>query len=210
MPILAFVVNRHNLNSVAVLTGVLEVDPRTEGFILQFLWQDEALMARLHTLAGGEEPLVVALSFSTADLPDAAALMAELRTWHPTPLVIAGGPHPSARPAEVLGLGATAVVVGEGEAVLAPLLERLLAGISPRELRGVATLAADGCLVQGPRPDPVDLDAYPPLSVVHRRFGPMSLCLFFLSDLVPLWRKDAPSLGGKHRRVGAAGNGAGL
>ncbi len=174
---LAFVVNKHNLNSIAVLTGALEVDGRTRMLPLHFLWQDEHLVSRLRALASKADHLVVALSFATANLPEMAALMAELHTLEPAPIIVAGGPHPSARPAELLHLGAHAVVVGEGEEALPALLEHLLAGELPGGLPGVATLAAlgEGELVQGPRPRPIDLDAYPPLGVRHRRFGPIEI-----------------------------------
>lgn len=175
MPALAFVVNRYNLNSIAALTGALEVDPHTEALPLHFLWQDEGLLPRLHKLAGETDRLVVALSFTTANLPEAERLLAKLRNLQPAPAVVAGGPHPSARPAEVLRLGASAVVIGEGEAALPALLAQLLAGESPAGLPGLATLGTGGELVRGPRPQPVDLDAYPPLGIAHRRFGPIEL-----------------------------------
>ena len=175
MPTLAFVANKHNLNSIAALTGALEADPRTNALPLRFLWQDERLMPRLRALAIGTDCLIVALSFATADLPAATALVADLRTLHPAPLVVAGGPHPSARPAEVLGLGIDAVVMGEGELALPTLLERHFAGRSLVGLQGVATLTADGGLVHGPRPRPVDLDAYPPMGIEHSRFSPIEI-----------------------------------
>lgn len=175
MPILAFVVNRHNLNSIAALTGALEADPRTSTIPLRFVWQDERLLVRLRALAQQADRLAVALSFATANLPEITALMAELRTIQPAPMVIAGGPHPSARPDRVLRLGADAVVTGEGEEALPALLERFVAVESSAGLPGVATLGAEGQLVRGARPKPIDLDAYPPLGVEHRRFGPIEI-----------------------------------
>jgi B12-binding domain/radical SAM domain protein len=175
MPALAFVVNKHNLNSIAALTGALEVDRRTRALALHFVWQDERLMPRLRALAGDAERLVVALSFATANLPETSALMAELRRSAPGAFVVAGGPHPSARPAEVLRLGVAAAVVGEGEDALPALLEHLFSGESPAGLPGVAVLSSSGDLVQGPRPLPIDLDAYPPLGVAHHRFGPIEI-----------------------------------
>jgi B12-binding domain/radical SAM domain protein len=175
MPILAFVANKHNLNSIAALTGALEVDARTRTLPLHFLWQDGRLQSHLGRLAGEGQRLVVALSLATADLPDVPALMADLRALRPAPFVVAGGPHPSARPTELLELGADAVVVGEGEEALPALLNRVLAGGSPAGLPGVATLDGDGAPVRGPRPEPIDLDAYPPLGVAHRRFGPIEI-----------------------------------
>jgi B12-binding domain/radical SAM domain protein len=172
---LAFVVNKHNLNSVAVLTGALEADPRTRALPLHFLWQDERLLARLVALAGGTARLIVALSFATADLPSVTALLADLQALDLALFVVAGGPHPSARPAEVLRLGADAVVVGEGEEALPALLTCLLADGSPAGLPGVVALAGDGSLVQGARPRPVNLDDYPPMGIEHHRLGPIEI-----------------------------------
>jgi B12-binding domain/radical SAM domain protein len=168
--------NRYNLNSIAALTGALEVDPRTRDLPLHFLWQDEYLLERLDAQAGQDDNLVVALSFATADLPQVEALLAGLGTLRTPPFVIAGGPHPSARPAEVLRLGADAVVVGEGEEALPTLLERFLGGATLADAPGVATLADDNILIRGPRrAQPIDLDAYPPIGVRHRRFGPIEI-----------------------------------
>jgi B12-binding domain/radical SAM domain protein len=102
-------------------------------------------------------------------------LLAGLRRLEPAPYVVVGGPHPSARPAEVLRLGAHAAVVGEGEEALPALLARFKVGESPAGLPGVAVLAGDGSLLQGPHPRPIDLEAYPPLGVAHRRFGPIEI-----------------------------------
>ena len=180
MPALAFIANRHNLNSIAVLTGALESDPRTCSLPLHFLWQDERLLIRLRTLAWETDHLIVCLSFATAKLPEVTALMEELQTTRPAPDIVAGGPHPSARPEEVLRLGAQAgasmtVVIGEGEQTLPSLLDRLLRGERPAGLPGTAVLATDGRLVCGPHPPPIDLDAYPPLGIEHRRFGPIEI-----------------------------------
>jgi B12-binding domain/radical SAM domain protein len=177
MPTLAFVVNRHNLNSVAALTGSLEFDPRTDDLRLQlrFLWQDERLEEHLRGLVEEVDRLVVALSFATASLPETSDLLKQLRGLRPDPFVVAGGPHPSARAADVLRLGADAVVIGEGESALPDLLERVVAGETPEGLAGVAVLAEDGHLVRGPRRELVELDVYPPLGVEHRRFGPIEI-----------------------------------
>jgi len=174
-PTLAFVANRHNLNSIAALTGALEADPRTSALPLRFLWQDERLMPRLQDLVDTLDALIVALSLATADLSTATPLMADLRAMEPAPFVVTGGPHPSARPAEMLRLGASAVVVGEGEMTFPALLERLLAGGSLAGLPGVVVQTTHDGIIRGPRPRPIDLDAYPPMGIAHRRFGPIEI-----------------------------------
>ncbi|MGD8397251.1 MAG: TIGR04013 family B12-binding domain/radical SAM domain-containing protein [Anaerolineae bacterium] len=179
MPGLAFVAAKENLNSIAVLTGALEADARTQRLPLHFVWHDARrggrAIRRLEELASGTERLIVALSFSTAGQLAAAALLAGIRALDPRPYVVAGGPHPSACPAQVLSLGADAVVVGEGEAALPPLLERVLAGRSPAGLPGVAVLDGGGALLCGPQPAPLVLDDHPPFGLAHRRFGPVEI-----------------------------------
>lgn len=175
MPALVFVANKHNLNSLAALTGALEADSRTNALPLHFLWQDDRLPARLRSLAATTDQVIIALSFATADLAAASTLLAQIRSLDPPPLVVAGGPHPSARPADVLALGVDAVVIGEGEAALPALLQRVLDGQPLQDLPGVASLDRTGRFVQGPRPQPVDLDAYPPLGTAHRRFAPIEI-----------------------------------
>ena len=171
---LAFVVRKHNRNSIAVLTGALEADPRTRHIPLDFLWHDERLLPRLHALSTGAERLVIALSFATADLPAMADLLARLRSLDGA-FIVAGGPHPSARPVEVLGLGADAVVVGEGEETLPALLDRLQGGGPLAGLPGLVVLDEAGQPVRGPRPRPIRLDDYPPLGLAHRRFAPIEI-----------------------------------
>ena len=171
---LAFVVHKHNRNSVAVLTGALEADPRTRRLPLHFLWHDERLLSRLRALAAGTDRLVVALSFATADRPAMAALLARLRPLDGL-FIVAGGPHPSARPVEVLRLGADVVVVGEGEEALPAILDRLPGGEPLAGLPGVVVLDEAGQPLRGPRPWPLRLDDYPPLGLAHRRFAPIEI-----------------------------------
>ncbi|MFN2226484.1 MAG: cobalamin-dependent protein, partial [Anaerolineae bacterium] len=172
---LAFIVDKQNLNSVATLTGALEVDARAQHVDLRFVWRDEDLLPRLRALVAGQPRLAVALSFATAQWPEMADLLGQLDGLEPRPRLWAGGPHPSARPGDVLAAGADAVVVGEGEEALPALLAHLEAGESPLGLPGVAALDAGGQLVRGPRRPAVDLDAYPPFGIQHRRFGPVEI-----------------------------------
>ncbi len=174
-PVLAFVVNRHNLNSVAALSGALETDPRTQALALRFLWDDERLDLRLRSLAGETDCLMVGVSFATADLPRSRAVITLLRSMNSRSFVVGGGPHPSARPEEVLRLGIDVVVVGEGELALPAIVERHLQGGPVRGLPGVVTLDSGGRLHQGPRPEPLELDAFPPFGIEHRRFGPVEI-----------------------------------
>jgi anaerobic magnesium-protoporphyrin IX monomethyl ester cyclase len=75
--------------------------------------------------------------------------------------VIMGGPHPQFMPEEILAHGwVTAIVRGEGEAVVPQLLDALASANDPSTVRGV--ICRDGLrIVTTPDADPVDLEALP-------------------------------------------------
>ncbi len=73
---------------------------------------------------------------------------------------IAGGPHPSAEPEEVLE-HFDYVVIGEGEETLPELIDVLKDGKDPSLVKGIA-FKRDGKAIFTERRLPVDLDRYPP------------------------------------------------
>jgi B12-binding domain/radical SAM domain protein len=89
--------------------------------------------------------------------------------------LLAGGPHPGGDPLGTLQVGFDVVVLGEGEATLPVLLRRIRAGESYHDVPGVAYLDATGQLVCSPRPAWVDLDAYPPFSLKHRKLAALEI-----------------------------------
>ncbi|HVO20289.1 MAG TPA: TIGR04013 family B12-binding domain/radical SAM domain-containing protein [Anaeromyxobacter sp.] len=124
----------------------------------------------------GRRP-VVAWSFYTASFPEAAAELAELRLRSPSgarPLHVAGGPHASAEPEEVLRAGFDLAVLGEGEETFPALLRRLDAGEGPGGLPGLAWIEGGALRTTGRAP-PVDLDAFPPCAPRARRIGPLEI-----------------------------------
>jgi hypothetical protein len=143
MRALVFVRTPYNANSVATLTGALEVDPRFSDLAVCFLWADADLVRQVGELADGDERLVVAFSFATANVPQVAETLEYLcGSLHNNGLtgviLVAGGPHPSGDPGGTLEMGFDVVVVGEGERTFPDLLARLLAGDSLIDLPGLA------------------------------------------------------------------------
>jgi B12-binding domain/radical SAM domain protein len=58
---------------------------------------------------------ILAMSFTTVDLDETAAMLAPLARASRRPLLVAGGPHPSADPEGALRMGFDAVFTGEAE-----------------------------------------------------------------------------------------------
>ncbi len=179
MSALVFVRTSYNANSVAALTGALEVDPRFSDLVIHFLWDDTDLVGRGGELAERGQRLVVAFSFATANVSEVVGALACLRgCLHNKGLTnvtfVAGGPHPSGDPAGTLGMGFDVVVIGEGERTFPDLLARLFDGDSLTDLPGLAFWNG-GQVKRSGRAPMVDMDAFPPFAVRHTRFAPVEI-----------------------------------
>lgn len=85
------------------------------------------------------QPHALACSIMTSEAARFCALLEEVRRRFPKLILIAGGPHPTYYPKIMNTWPLDALVVGEGDLVIAPLLENLLEGRSIRSLMNVHT-----------------------------------------------------------------------
>ena len=117
------------------------------------------------------EPHVVGMSLFTRWVWHAYRLSRELRGA--VPLLVAGGPHATAAPAEVIAQGFDAVVTGESEQVIAALAERAELGRAIDGIPGVWTRSSDGLATPGPPASAIeDLDAIPSPLLAQPLFDP--------------------------------------
>lgn len=131
------------------------------------------------------DPHVVGFSAISMEYRNCREAIRVARERRPDQPVLVGGPHASALPERTLReTAADAVVVGEGEEVVAPLVEALSSGSRPSPLDGVVT--RDDCgRTPTPAPRP-DLDALP-------------LPAWDLVDLAPYHRRQSMSAVGPYR-----------
>jgi B12-binding domain/radical SAM domain protein len=88
--------------------------------------------------------------------------------------LIAGGPHASARPSDLLHAGFDYVVVGEGEKALPDLLWHLMNSKDPMQVKGVVSKATQD--YPHPKDLPkVDFDKYPPFALEKNILGPVEV-----------------------------------
>jgi len=104
---------------------------------------------------------IMLYSFASAQ---AEAVYSEVCSATVDAVYIAGGPHPSALPEEVLE-HFDYVVIGEGEETLPELLQAIKEGSDPASVKGIAYKLRGRAIFTEKRP-PVDLDAYPPFSKI--------------------------------------------
>jgi B12-binding domain/radical SAM domain protein len=114
-------------------------------------------------LARGPKDGIMLYSFATLQAEEVYAEVDRARCEGAADAVyIAGGPHPSALPEEVLE-HFDFVVIGEGEETLPELIEAIEEGSDPSAVRGIAYRQQGQIIFTEKRP-PVDLDSYPPFS----------------------------------------------
>ncbi len=106
-----------------------------------------------------ERPLdgIMIYSFSTKQAKNIYREVAHAKT---DSIFIAGGPHPSALPEEILSFF-DYVVIGEGEETLPELIETLMMGKDVSSVKGIAFMD-NGNVIFTEKRDAVDLDRYPP------------------------------------------------
>ncbi len=113
-------------------------------------------------LAHKPEPGIMLYSFATSQAEEIYREVSQARAAKVEAIFIAGGPHPSAMPEEVLE-HFDFVVIGEGEETLPDLIEAIVEGRDQGHVSGIAYKSGGVVRFTGKRP-PVDLDSYPPFA----------------------------------------------
>ncbi len=94
------------------------------------------------------QPDVVGFSVITPNYPVARQQMRALKLEYPDTHIIAGGIHATLFPEDLIADGAEAVVLGEGESVIAELLTCLTQGREPNHVNGILFRNPAGDLVK--------------------------------------------------------------
>lgn len=172
--LVVFVLEGYNRYSIAALAGIL--DQARPNLELQF-WQGRAdLGQRVRQIATQYRQVILAFSFMSPQLPQILPVLAGLQPRPSNVTLLAGGPHASGEPEQTLRLGFEVVVTGEGEVTFPLLLDRILAGERCYEgLTGIAYLDEAGKFVRTRRSPWVNLDAYPPFSLKHRKLAAIEI-----------------------------------
>ncbi|NHJ12227.1 MAG: TIGR04013 family B12-binding domain/radical SAM domain-containing protein [Candidatus Thorarchaeota archaeon] len=96
------------------------------------------------------------------------------QAFHEEVIMIAGGPHASVKPGQLLDFGFDYVVIGEGERTLPDLLWHLINNLDPSVVEGVVSKKSSNYVV--PRNlAKVNLDDYPPFALQRNILGPVEV-----------------------------------
>ena len=117
------------------------------------------------------EPHVIGMGLHTRWVLHAYELARELE--QSDALLVAGGPHATARPLEPLEHGFDVSLSGEADRSLAGLVEAHARGLPPESVPGAVALRPDGSVVTGPPAEHVmDLDELPLPQLAQDLFAP--------------------------------------
>lgn len=177
---------RTGIVGLNVVTGALDVDPRTAGLAVRFAKSTDELIEALRAACAEGGPVVAAWSFYSLEFPRSADDLALVRraTAGLPVLHVAGGVHATAEPHATLRAGFDLVVVGEGEGTFVEIVAALGEGRDPRALPGTAHLDAQGGLVSHGPGDRRPLDAYPPFNARHGHWNAVEItrgCIYACS-----------------------------
>jgi B12-binding domain/radical SAM domain protein len=158
--------------SVATLIGVVETDPRLVELEVSAPIE---LSDDLIRLAVEKGPTVIAHSvMSTQVIRVFQEVKQTKKKFGKKVLHVAGGPHASARPGELLDAGFDYVVIGEGERAFPDLLWHLFTDKEPTGILGVVSKHMEN--YPQPRNLPrICLDDFPPFALGMNVVGPIEV-----------------------------------
>ena len=165
-----------NQNSIAALLGCVATHRDLDG--VRFVLSRDVRRACAEELRT-ERVIGVGFSAMSAQMPQLALEILLQKAAYPDVPVVVGGPHASAAPEDLLGLGVDVVVLGPAEETFPRLLRSLRDGTDLAAMDGIAVEREGSVFARAPRPVP--LDPYLPLHPRHEVFGPVEIqrgCFF--------------------------------
>jgi B12-binding domain/radical SAM domain protein len=163
----------HQLNSYSfnALAGAIDADPALSDLSVDIALTEEQLQTLAAVSMNLHGRATVALSILTCQFPGIRRLMRRLRDEYGTGMtIIAGGPHVTACPEEVLRAGADIAVRGEAEEIFPGILRSIENGENPRGVQSSQ--------------NSVNIDAFVSFSPKRGMFGPIEItrgCAFACS-----------------------------
>ncbi|MHA2373469.1 MAG: TIGR04013 family B12-binding domain/radical SAM domain-containing protein [Candidatus Thorarchaeota archaeon] len=158
--------------SVAALLGAVEIDSRLSDLTILAPVETSHSLIQKH-LEGSH--VIIAHSVMSTQLDRVREEINTLREqFGSTVTLIAGGPHASTRPIDLVELGFDYIVIGEGEHVFPELLLTLMNEKDPETISGIVTKYTETIPLPKDLPK-ITLDEYPPFALGMNVVGPIEV-----------------------------------
>lgn len=133
---LIFYYHRLNCYSFNALAGAIDANPEFRDLTVDLALSSEQLVGYASTRIAGHGRAIAALSILTCQFEEMQKLIKQLKSSFGQGIIIlAGGPHPTACPDEILDSGADIVFRGESEISFPEVLKQLFAGKMPEPVQ---------------------------------------------------------------------------
>jgi len=179
-----FYYTKPNRYSINVLTGAISNSKELSSNVHFFFPENEnSLNYVIKKVINNYEKLLVCFSFHTIQFLEIKKIINDLKKFFKNDKIIflAGGPHSSANPKEVLESGFDFVAIGESEETFSEIVKALKNNENLKDIKGLAYIE-NGILKYKKRDDFVNLDDYPPFDLKNLKFNPIEItrgCLNF-------------------------------
>ena len=172
---LLFYYHRLNRYSMNALAGALDSDPQLANEPIGLARTAEELKKAAASLLRLHDHVLVAVSMMTPQFEDMRHSLRQMRSDHGDRIIfIAGGPHATARPQEVLEAGVNIVCQGEAELTFPRVVRQLVRQGGFNAVAGASYQQGDGVVIP-PEDGPVDLDLFYSFSPQRGMFGPIEI-----------------------------------
>ncbi|NHI92724.1 MAG: TIGR04013 family B12-binding domain/radical SAM domain-containing protein [Candidatus Lokiarchaeota archaeon] len=162
-----------NKYSISSLIASLEVDPFFNDVPVK-IYRRSISKKDLEELFMKYSKIIVLFSIMSYQIKDFEKKIKNLREFGNNVILIAGGPHPTARPEEVLNLGINYVIMGEGENTLITLLKNLILNNSIDKIYGLSFIKNKILIKNKPKLG-INLNKYPICSNRYKLWNPIEI-----------------------------------
>jgi len=162
-----------NKYSISCLIAALEIDPFFDNLPIK-IFRNKIKREDIEQLFVEFDKIIILFSLMSYQIKDLEEKIKILKSFGEKIIIISGGPHPTARPQEILNLGCDFVVVGEGEQALRSLLKHVIQNSSYEKVNGLAFIK-NNTFVVNENKELIDLNDYPICSIRYHLWSPIEI-----------------------------------
>ncbi|MHA2170538.1 MAG: TIGR04013 family B12-binding domain/radical SAM domain-containing protein [Candidatus Kariarchaeaceae archaeon] len=173
---LIFPFSKVNANAISALIASLDVHPVLQNLSITLPKLNSNPKSVIEKIKA-TRPIILAFSVFSTQFKQIKRLVKEYRAalGHRRFIIITGGPHPIGNPRSMLLNGSDIVCTGEGELVFSEIILKFIQEEELKGVSGIAYLNDDNKVVRTKKPNPVNLNEFPPFSVKHQLYRPIEI-----------------------------------
>lgn len=175
---IAFIVyySKDTIYSLNAVVGALETDKETQKINISYSLNQKQLFSQIETQLKLKKKVVIGLSVFTTEILEISSLIKKIRKrFGKRVLIIAGGPHPSGAPKDILKRGVDVAFIGESEDSIVKFFRKIQINENYGDIEGIAYNNKRSKFHYNKKTHFIDLNRFPPFPVKNPRFGAIEI-----------------------------------